>query len=130
MHSKNFLKREDHQLQEDFLKSKEMGVLHFNGVGSQSLFYDFLHFQTSLQLPQCSSHDYLEGCAKLWLLLILEHLFKQKCLLWQSLERIIRSFPYKGKDARNRPTVLLSKKMKHKSSRQVIGTFSETRNFI
>ena len=99
-------------------------------MGGQSLFYDFPNFQTSKQLPQCSSHDFLEGCAKLWLLIILEHLVKQKWFSWHVLERILESFPYKGKDANNRPTVLLSKKMQQKSSRRIIGTFSEVRNLI
>ena len=83
-----------------------------------------------MQLPQCSSHAYFEGCSKLWILIILKYLVNQKWLSWQALERILESFPYKGKDATNRPTVLLSKKMKQKKSRCIIGTFSEVSNLI
>ena len=44
----------------DFLESQELGVKHVNGVGHASMYYKFPHFQTSIQLPQCSSHDLLE----------------------------------------------------------------------
>ena len=70
-----------------------------------------------------------EGCAKLWILLILEHLVKKKWFSWLVIERILESYPYKGKDAANRPK-LLSKKMQQKCSRKIIGTFSEVRNLI
>ena len=48
------------------------------GVGRQSLFYQFPFFNTSKQLPQCSSHDYLEGCVKKWIKIIFESLVKKK----------------------------------------------------
>ena len=66
----------------------------------------------------------LEGCVKKWLMLIFEHLVREKWISWLALERLITSFPYKGKDANNKP-ILSSKKMKQKVSRKIVGTFSE-----
>ena len=89
-------------LHADVLESKDLGVKNVNGVFEDGLFYDFPYFQTTLQLPQCSSHDFLEGCAKTWMKIIFEHLVKQKWFTWEILERNIKGFPYKGKDAADR----------------------------
>ena len=86
----------------DFLESQELGVKHVNGVGHASMYYKFPHFQTSKQLPQCSSHDLLEGCVKLWMKLILENLVKAKWFSWEALETLTGSFPFRGKDANSR----------------------------
>ena len=48
-------------------------MTHIFGVGKESLYHDFPFFQTCKMLPQCSSHEMLEGCAKVWLIVILEH---------------------------------------------------------
>ena len=50
--------------------------------------------------------------------------------LWQALEKIITDFPYKNKDANNRPATLRAKQMSNKGSRRVIGTFAELSNLI
>ena len=44
------------------------------------------------------------------------------------LEKIITDFPYKNKDANNRPATLRAKQMSNKGSRRVIGTFAEIAN--
>ena len=121
--------RTDEMLFENYQESLEKNVLHINGVWTQSLFKDFPYFNTCLQLPQCSSHDLLEGCAKIWIKLILEHFVKSKWMTWDILERLIASFPYKGKDAGCRPP-FKAKKMKNKASRRIVGTFSEMANLI
>ena len=51
-------------------------------------------------------------------------------LSWETLENMMVTFPYQRKDAKSKPAVLLSKKMKIKSSRKVIGTFSEISTLI
>ena len=130
IHSNKFLPRNDQMLQENFLESQQTGRLHINGVRNQSLFFEFPFFNSSKQLPQCSSHDFLEGAVKLWLTLILENLVKQRWISWQGLERLIDTFPYKGKDAINKPASMASKKMKNKDTRRIIGTFSEVGNLI
>ena len=66
----------------------------------------------------------------MWLTLILENLVKQRWISWQGLERLIDTFPYKGKDAINKPASMASKKMKNKDTRRIIGTFSEVGNLI
>ena len=73
------------------------------------------------QLPQCSSHDLLEGCAKMWILGILKHFVRLSWVTWDQVERLITIFPFKGKDSRSRPAVQKGKKMKNKQSRKVIG---------
>ena len=44
----------------------------------------------------------LEGCAKVWLLVILENLVKKSWFSWEVFDQMIKFFPYKGKDANNR----------------------------
>ena len=83
-----------------------------------------------MNAPQCSSHDFLEGCSKRWLKLILEHFVKSHWISWEALEKIITKFPYKNKDSNNRPAILRSKQMKVKGSRRIIGTFAEVSNLI
>ena len=102
IHSNNFQPRTDEMFQNNYLEAKERRVGHINGVGNQSLFFDFPYFSTSNQLPQCSSHDFLEGCSKVWLKIILEHLIKQNWFNWEGFERMITSFKFRGKDADNR----------------------------
>ena len=75
-------------------------------------------------------HDLLEGCAKLWLLIIIEHLFHCNWFSWEALEQAITRFPYQDRDANSRPPALLASKMKVKATRKVIGTFREIENFI
>ena len=77
-------------------------VNNINGVYEDGLFYEFPFFNTSLQLPQCSSHDFLEGCSKVWLKIIFEHLVLKKWFSWETLEENIKTFKYKGKDAASR----------------------------
>ena len=43
---------------------------------------------------------------------------------------LVKSFPYKGPDARSKQALLRSKKMKNKASRSIVGTFSEVSTFI
>ena len=131
MHAKYHVSRTNDMLNENYNEKTELGVTHVNGVAERSLYYDFPFFDIPAQLPQCASHDLLEGCAKMWLLLILEHfIIDRKWLKWESLEHLIRTFPYKGRDCNSRPAVLLARKMKNKNSRKVIGTFAEIENFI
>ena len=54
----------------------------------------------------------------------------KKWVSWESLEQLIKTFKYKGRDANSRPPCISARKMKVKSSRKVIGTFSEIGNFI
>ena len=75
-------------------------------------------------LPQCSSHDFMEGAVKLWLKLILENLVMKRWFSWKSLERMMK-FKFRGKDSNNRPAPMRSKVMKVKKSRRIIGTFAE-----
>ena len=77
-------------------------LIHINGVGNDSLFYGFPYFETSTMLPQCSSHDFLEGCVKTWLKIILENLVKAKWFSWDSIESMIEEFPFTGRDANSR----------------------------
>ena len=87
---------------EDVLEAEALNVKNVNGVFEDGLFYDFPYFQTSEQLPQCSSHDFLEGCAKIWIKVIFEHLVTLKWFSWEMLEKLIKLFPYKGKDSASR----------------------------
>ena len=130
IHSDNFWPRTDEHFQKCFEESQLKRVNHIFGVGCQSLFYQFPYFCTSTMLPQCSSHDYLEGCVKKWVLIIIEHFVHEKWITWLALERIIKDFPYKGNDARNKPAILLCKKMRQKASRRIPGTFAEIGNLI
>ena len=71
-----------------------------------------------------------EGCVKKHLKIIITHLVKQKWMSWDSLEQAITEFKYKGTDAASRPAVLQSKKMKNKSSRKIVGTFSQVSTLV
>ena len=130
IHSKNHIHRTDEMMFENFQESQEKNVIHINGVGGLSLYYQFPYFNSSKQLPQCSSHDYLEGCAKLWLKIIFEKLVKDQWFSWEALENVLLTFPYRGTDANSRPAILRAKKMKIKTSRKVIGTFAEVSTLI
>ena len=77
----------------------------------------------------CFSHDFLEGCSKVWLLLIFEHFTKKGWFNWEALEKTIKKFPYKNNHASNRPT-LRAKQMKVKGSWRIVGTFAELTNLI
>ena len=79
---------------------------------------------------KCTSHDLLEGCGKAWLLVILKHFVDKHWFSWDSLEELIKSFPYKGKDSLSKPAVMKGKKMKTKQSRRIVGTFSEVSTLI
>ena len=65
------------------------------------------------------------GCAKKFLKVIIEHMVKEKWITWQCLERLMKAFPYRGKDAVNKPAILLAKKMLKKDSRSIVGTFRD-----
>ena len=43
------------------MEAKRLNRKHINGVSGEALFQDFPFFDTTLQHPQCSSHDFLEG---------------------------------------------------------------------
>ena len=129
IHAKNHEERTDKSLYEDFLESQEKEVKHINGVGNKSLYHEFPFFDSSKMLPQCSSHDLLEGCAKLWLKIILEHFVQMKWFSWDAFERIVKSFPYRGSDSNSRLT-FSAKKMKVKHSRRIVGTFAEISTLI
>ena len=86
----------------DVLEAAAINVKNVNGVFEDGLFYDFPYFQTSKQLPQCSSHDFLEGCSKIWVKVIFEHLVTLKWFSWEMIEKLIKLFPYKGKDSASR----------------------------
>ena len=60
----------------------------------------------------------------------MENLVKSHWFSWESLETMVSSFKYVGKDATNKPVTFKAKKMKNKTSRKVVGTFSEIANFI
>ena len=77
-----------------------------------------------------SSHDFLEGCSKKWLLIIIQHFIKEKWLTWETLENDLTTFPYRGRDSNSRPAILKSKKMKAKCSRKIIGCFAEISTLI
>ena len=100
------------------------------GVGRKSLYADFPFFDLGKQLPQCVSHDYMEGCSKLWIKLILENLVSENWMSWDSIEIAITRYKFKGKDAANRPAPLRANQMKNKESRKVIGNFSEIAQLI
>jgi hypothetical protein len=105
IHSDIFEERTDDMLTANFLESQEISkhltkTRHVNSIYRQSLYHNFPYFQSTLQLPQCSSHDLLEGCVKLWMKIILFNLVKLKWFPWEFLERAIETFPYSGKDAR------------------------------
>ena len=67
----------------------------------------------------------LEGCSKVWLKVIMEHLVAKGWISWESFDTRVTDFPFRGKDSDNRPPVLPGKTMKIKGSRRIIGTFSE-----
>ena len=129
IHAKNHVRRTDSMLKENLQESRERHLKHVNSVWKESLYQDFPFFEVTRQLPQCSSHDFLEGCVKLHLKIIIEHFVKQKWVTYEALEKLIKKFPYKGSDANSRP-VLRSKKMKVKKSRKIVGTFSEVSTLI
>ena len=130
IHANNHEKRTDASLYEDFLESQEKERNHINGVGHKRLYHQFPYFDSSKMLPQCSSHDLLEGCAKLWLRIIIEHFIEMKWFTWNAFERLIKCFPYRGSDSNSRPPVHRGKKMKIKKSRRIIGTFAEVSTLI
>ena len=76
------------------------------------------------------SHDFLEGCSKKWILIIIQHFISQKWLTWETLENLLATFPYRGRDSNSKPVVQKSKKMKVKSSRKIIGCFAEISTLI
>ena len=98
----NHVQRNDQMMYEDYIESKEKNVKHINGINQLSLFYDFPHFKTCVQLPKGSSHNYLEGCVKLYIKVILEHLVRKQWFDWKALKRVMKYFPYRGKDANSR----------------------------
>ena len=59
--SKNNEQRTSESLQANFLESKEIKRLHVNSVYKPSLYHQFPYFDTAKMLPQCSSHDFMEG---------------------------------------------------------------------
>ena len=130
IHSKNHQSRTDEMPIENYQEKEEINRTHVNGVHDLSLYHDFPFFNVCKQLPQYSSHDLLEGCVKLWFKLILEHFVKSKWFSWDTLEKMMSTFPYRGSDANSRPATLRAKKMKAKESRGIIGTFSEVSNLI
>jgi hypothetical protein len=128
--AKNHVPRSNEMLKENYYEAQTIGRTHVNSVGHLSLFTDFPFFDIPKQLPQCSSHDYLEGCVKLWIKIIFEHFVKIHWITWENLEKLIDSFPYRYKDADSKPAVMLGKKMKVKSTRKIIGTFAEIGTLI
>ena len=63
----------------------------------------------------------LEGCAKLWLTLIIPHFVKNHWVSWERLEKDITNFPYRGTDCRSRPAAMRANKMKTKGTRKIVG---------
>ena len=55
IHANFFEERTDEQMQLDYLESVDAQVNNINGIGGQSLYYDFPFFKTSKQLPQVQS---------------------------------------------------------------------------
>ena len=55
IHSSLFEERNDEKMQLDYLESVAEKVNNINGIGNQSLYYDFPYFTTSKQLPQAQS---------------------------------------------------------------------------
>ena len=55
IHASLFEERNDEKMQLDYLESVDAQVNNINGVGGQSLYYDFPFFKTSKQLPQVQS---------------------------------------------------------------------------
>ena len=51
--------RTNQMLRENFDEKEAIKRSHVNGVGHRSLFFEFPYFNIPVQLPQCSSHDYL-----------------------------------------------------------------------
>ena len=79
IHADAFEERTEDMLNANFLESQEISkhltkTRHVNSIYRQSLYHNFPYFQSTLQLPQCSSHDLLEGCVKLWVKIILFNL--------------------------------------------------------
>ena len=60
IHANSHIARSNETLKSDFAEKERRKVTHVNAVERQSIFEDFPFFQIPLQLPQCSSHDYLE----------------------------------------------------------------------
>ena len=66
LHAKNHVERTNEMLKQDYavaqtLEGKKGEKKHVRGVAHASLFQDFPFFDIPKQLPQCVSHDYLEG---------------------------------------------------------------------
>ena len=130
IHSKYHEARTKEMMYDNYLEKEERKVTHVFGIHRISMYHNFPYFDVATQLPQCSSHDLLEGCAKKWLKLIFENLVKSKFFSWEALQRLMSTFPYVRKDSNNKPPPLRSKKMKSKNTRNVIGTFAEVSNLI
>jgi hypothetical protein len=66
LHAKNQVERTNEMLKQDCaeaktLEGKKGEKKHVRGVAHASLFQDFPFFDIPKQLPQCVSHDYMEG---------------------------------------------------------------------
>ena len=61
IHSNNNEQRTNESLHANYLESKEIKRLHVNSVYKPSLYHKFPFFNTAKMLPQCSSHDFMEG---------------------------------------------------------------------
>ena len=135
LNGKHFAERTNDSVNADFIDAKERGALHTNsihtnGIGRENLYKNFPYFQSAKMLVNCSSHDMLEGCCKLYLKLIVEHLVKCRWFSWEDLEKLVKEFPFRGTDCNSRPPVPKAKKMKIKASRKIIGTFAEISTFV
>ena len=60
IHANNHFARSNETLKADFAEKERRQLKHVNAVESKIIFEDFPFFQIPNQLPQCSSHDYLE----------------------------------------------------------------------
>ena len=94
------------------------------------MFFDSIIKWDYLKIINLYSHDYLEGCVKKWLKVIFEHFVKTHWFTWEALETLIATYPYRYKDCNSRPAVPKAKKMKVKSTRRIIGTFSQISTLI
>ena len=130
IHCKYHEARTKEMMYDNYLEKEERKVTHVFGIHRISMYHNFPYFDVATQLPQYSSHDLLEGCAKKWLKVIIENLVKSKFFSWETLQRLMSTFPYVRKDSNNKPPPLRSKKMKSKNTRNVIGTFAEVSNLI
>ena len=63
-------------------------------------------------------------------MIIIQHFISEKWLTWETLENLLATFPYRGRDSNSKPVVQKSKKMKVKSSRKIIGCFAEISTLI